>query len=375
MTSGPAGGGGADFIVRRDDLQACDVALVPGPDRIALDDGQVLLRIDAFALTANNITYATFGDAMGYWRFYPAPPEMGRIPVWGFADVVASAHPEVAVGERFYGFLPMSTHVVLEPANVTAGGFTDAAAHRRELPALYNQYLRTAGDPAYDPAREAEQMLLRPLLTTSFLIDDFLAEEGFFGADTVILSSASSKTAYGTALQLARRDGIEVVGLTAPANVAFAEALGCYDRVVAYADLATLPADRPAVYVDMSGSAEVRRAIHHQLGDALQHDCVVGATHHDDIGGDPDLPGPPPTLFFAPDRVRARLAEWGSVTFQERLGEAWQHALERLTDPARPALRVVRSAGADAVEQVYLEVLAGRARPDEGHVLTLHEPA
>ncbi len=375
MTSRPAGGGGADFIVRRDDLETCDVALVPGPDRIALGDGQVLLRVDAFALTANNITYATFGEAMGYWRFYPAPPEMGRIPVWGFADVVASAHPEVVVGERIYGFLPMSTHVVLEPADVTADGFTDDAPHRRDLPAFYNRYARTAADPGYDPAREAEQMLLRPLLATSFLIDDFLAAEEFFGADTVILASASSKTAYGTALQLARRDGIEVVGLTSPANVAFTEGLGCYDRVVAYDAIASLPADHPAVYVDMSGSVEVRRAIHAHYGDALKHDCVVGATHHDDLGGDPDLPGPVPTLFFAPDRARTRLAEWGAPAFQERLGEAWRHALERVADPERPTLRVVRGAGADAVEHVYLEVLAGRARPDEGHVLTLHEPA
>ncbi|HEY5145095.1 MAG TPA: DUF2855 family protein [Solirubrobacteraceae bacterium] len=374
MTGESTGGTGADFIVRRGDLETCDVALVPGPDRIALEDGQVLLRVDAFALTANNITYATFGEAMGYWRFYPAPPEMGRIPVWGFADVVASAHPGIAVGERFYGFLPMSTHVVLEPADVSAGGFTEASAHRRDLPAVYNQYLRTAGDPGHDPGREAEQMLLRPLLTTSFLIDDLLAAEEFFGADTVILSSASSKTAYGTALQLARREAIAVVGLTSPGNVAFTESLGCYDRVVAYDAVASLPVPGPVVYVDLSGSAEVRRAVHHHVGDALRYDCVVGATHHDDIGGDPDLPGPAPTLFFAPDRVRARLAEWGPATFQDRLAEAWQHALARLSDPERPALRVVRSAGADAVEQVYLEVLAGRARPEEGHVLTLHEP-
>ncbi len=374
MTSRTVGATGADFIVRRDDLATCDVALVPGPDRIRLEDGQVLLWIDAFALTANNITYATFGDAMGYWRFFPAPPEMGRIPVWGFADVIASAHPGIAEGERFYGFYPMSTHLVVEPENVTPGGFNDGAAHRRDLPAVYNQYLRTAADPGYDADREAEQMLLRPLLTTSFLIDDFLADEGFFGADTVILSSASSRTAYGTALQLARRKAIEVIGLTSPGNVAFTEALGCYDRVVAYDAVATLPSDHPAVYVDMSGSAEVRRAIHHHCGDALKLDCAVGATHHDDIGADPDLPGPVPTLFFAPDRVRARLAEWGPAMFQERLAEAWQHALGRVRDPDRPVVRVVRDAGAEAVERVYLDVLAGRARPDEGHVLTLHEP-
>lgn len=36
-----------------------------------LADGQVRVRIDSFALTSNNITYAAFGDAMSYWRFFP----------------------------------------------------------------------------------------------------------------------------------------------------------------------------------------------------------------------------------------------------------------------------------------------------------------
>jgi hypothetical protein len=70
------------------------------------------------------------------------------------------------------------------------------------------------------------QALLRPLFITSWLIDDFLADNDFFGARVMLLSSASSKTAYGTAFQLAQRDGIEVVGLTSPGNVAFCESPG-----------------------------------------------------------------------------------------------------------------------------------------------------
>jgi hypothetical protein len=36
-------------------------------------------------------------------------------------------------------------------------------------------------------------------------------------------------------------------------------------------------------------------------------------------------------------------------------------------------IRIVRGAGAKAVEQVYRDTLEGRARPDQGHVLSLHE--
>ena len=60
---------------------------------------------------------------------------------------------------------------------------------------------------------ERSQALLRPLFMLSFLVDDFLAENEFFGAKRVLLSSASSKTAYGLA-HLVHARGIRTIGLT-----------------------------------------------------------------------------------------------------------------------------------------------------------------
>jgi len=143
-------------------------------------------------------------------------------------------------------------------------------------------------------------MLLRPLFFTSWLLDDFLAEEDLFGARAAVLSSASSKTASGTAFMLARREGIEVIGLTSPGSVEFVEGLGVYDRVVTYDDVASLP-DGRTVYVDMSGAADVRADVHNRYGDDLAHSAAVGATHWSEMAAPPaPLPGPPPTLFFAP---------------------------------------------------------------------------
>ena len=48
------------------------------------------LRVERFGLTANNVTYGAFGDQLGYWQFFAAPEGWGRIPVWGFGEVVAS---------------------------------------------------------------------------------------------------------------------------------------------------------------------------------------------------------------------------------------------------------------------------------------------
>ncbi len=40
-------------------------------DFAELQDGEVRLAVQRFAFTANNITYAAFGDAMNYWKFFP----------------------------------------------------------------------------------------------------------------------------------------------------------------------------------------------------------------------------------------------------------------------------------------------------------------
>src|SRR6476659_4466326 len=80
--------------------------------------GQALLRVETFGLTANNITYAVFGDAMNYWNFFPTEAEgWGRVPMWGFADVERSEADEVAEGTRVYGYLPPSSYLAVDPAD------------------------------------------------------------------------------------------------------------------------------------------------------------------------------------------------------------------------------------------------------------------
>jgi hypothetical protein len=246
---------------------------------------------------------------MSYWSFFPAPEGWGRVPVWGFAEVSDSRADALEAGTRVYGYLPPSSELVVTPARIGAHGFVDASAHRAELPAAYNGYARVDADPIYDADSEPEQMLLRPLFFTSYLIDDFLDDASLFGARAVILSSASSKTASALAFLLSRRDGVEVIGLTSPRGAEFARGLGVYDHVVTYDEVDSLGSDR-AVYVDMAGDAQVRMAVHAHLGPALVHSAVVGATHHDRMGDVPDsLPGPRPKFFFAPDRVAKRTAD------------------------------------------------------------------
>src|SRR5262245_24819840 len=235
----------ADFLVRRADLRETTLERGPRSDALPLAEGELLLRVDRFALTANNITYAVFGDAMAYWSFFPSRDGWGRVPVWGFADVERSAHPGLEPGERIYGYLPMSTHLRVRPDRLTPRGFVDGAAHRAKLPPVYNEYTRLAADPGDLAEAEDAQMLFRPLFATSFLIDDFLAESGFFGAREILVSSASSKTSLALAFLLARnrRGSVRVVGLTSARNRSFVERTGCYDEVVPYERIEALPAD------------------------------------------------------------------------------------------------------------------------------------
>lgn len=353
-----------DFLVRKTDLREYRWQRRPLPE---LDADDVLLAVSAFALTANNITYAVAGDSMGYWQFFPAEDGWGRIPVWGFADVLRSNHPDLETGERLYGYLPMSSHLRIRAGRVSERGVTDVSAHRAELPGVYNQYARTSGDPAYDPAGEDAQMLYRPLFMTSFILDDFLARNDFFAADTVILTSASSKTSLGLAYLLHNRaNACQVIGLTSAANVPFVAGVGCYDQVRTYQQIEEI-ARGSAVLVDMAGDGAALAAVHNHLRDQLKYSCLVGATHWEGREGARQMAGPAPELFFAPSHIQARSMDWGPGGLEQRFAAAWNS----FTGAARGWIDVEHGVGPAAVEAVYRRVLEGQAPPAKGYVLSI----
>jgi len=351
------------FEVDRSDWKQTRFVEGPVPELVP---GQVLLRVDRFALTSNNVSYALSGDLLGYWRFFPCAEGWGRIPVMGFADVIRSTHPGVAEGTRCFGFYPMARHLVIQPGAVSPSQIVDAAPHRAGLAPVYAQYLPTTGDPIYAEKREDRILLMRGLFMTSFLADDFLAEQAYRGARSVLISSASSKTSIALAFQVKQGGRARTIGLTSARNAEFVRGLGFYDQVVLYDEIASL-AKEPAVFVDMAGDGAVTRAVHRHFGDALAYDCTIGATHW---SADRDLegvPGPKPEFFFAPAQVAKRSKEWGPQGVADRIGAAWT----KFCDASDAWLRVVRSQGRDALERVYQDTLAGRTHPADGHILSL----
>ena len=348
-----------DFVIDRTDLSRAEARPLALPDTVALLDGEILLDLERFALTANNITYGVYGDRLGYWRFFPADGDWGRIPVWGFATGRRSTVEAIPVGMRMFGYLPMATHWVTRLER-RPWGVVDVSPHRAELPAAYNALVEAVPGPIDD-----QIALLRPLFLTAFLLDDYFAENADFGATRFILSSASSKTALGLAWLLARR-GVRVIGLTSDRNTAFVEGVGCYAETRTYAAFADTPDEGQGVFVDFAGAPDVVAAVHHSLGDRLVHSAVVGSTHQTAGAVGPGrLPGPRPTFFFAPERLRQRSKDWGGEALNARV----QAALEDFI-AANGWLEVSTHAGPEALASLYQTILAGMARPQEGHMVT-----
>jgi hypothetical protein len=354
-----------DFLVRRDDLRIWRSS--PGEEcKAAVPAGRVQLRVERFALTANSVSYALLGESLGYWDFFPGPPDWGRIPAWGFAEVVASGVEGMADGDRFYGNWPMSTFVTLE-ARATGAGFVECSAARAHLAPIYQRYQRAGAASGFAPEHDDAAALARPLFLTGWLIADQLAAGNWHGADAVVLTSASSKTAFATAWSIRRLgDPPALIGLTS--DVAFTKSLGLYDQVLSYDEIAVLPVDRRTVLVDVAGNPDVRRELHERLPDVLCASIMVGATHWQgaSLAGQ-GLPGPQPGFFFAPTVAAERATALGPAVFAARVGEAWAEFAARLPQ----LIDIEQRRGVEALAAAYTELVDGIADPRRGLVFAL----
>lgn len=353
------------FEVQRDDFSV--TRLVNESFDGVLAENEVLLQVDHFALTANNISYCVSGDLLGYWQFFPAEQGWGRVPAMGYAHVVASAHAQIPVGERVWGFFPMSSHLKILAGKVSEKQFVDVSPHRAELAPIYSQFQRAAANPVYQVDREDQDSLLRGLFLTSWLCEDFMYDNNCFGAQAYLITSASSKTSIALAFMVKRRGEEQSIGITSSGNVAFCQGLGCYDRVVVYDELQTLDAEHPVVLVDMSGNAGVISRLHHHYNDNLRYSCMIGATHYNDMGATKNLPGARPEFFFAPSQAQKRAGEWGPDEMEKRIGTSFVEFREYCDS----WLKVERQYGPEAISNSFQTTLAGAASPDQGCILSM----
>ncbi|MDI9243956.1 DUF2855 family protein [Marinobacter sp. CHS3-4] len=335
-------------------------------------DGEIVVRIEAFSFTANNITYAAAGDQLGYWQFFPPQGEdvdgWGVIPVWGFAQVVESAHSDVQEGERLFGYFPPAAFLKILPQRVSGQRLFDGAEHRAKLPALYNSYTRVDFEPGYNQSMDDERMLLWPLHLTSFCLWDQLQDNGWYGAEQVLIVSASSKTSIGLGYALEADDSApRAVGLTSSRNLELVCSLGIYDQCLSYDALTELNAELPTVIVDMSGSGDLLAQLQSSLGNNLRYCINVGLTHWDEFKPAAGIPKDRAEFFFAPSHIGKRMKDWGPEGFATRTAPF-------LSDTARKSRQWLRLRDIDGLEglaKVYPDVCQGRIPADEGLIVRL----
>lgn len=359
------------FQVSRSDPTQTRVVPVTEQEYAArVGDGDALVRVDRFGLSANNVTYVMCGDRLGYWRFFPAECDevqaWGVMPVWGFGEVVVSQADGAEVGERLFGYFPPATHLLVRPSGSPGRPLIDTAAHRVDLPKAYNAYQRVLSEPDHQPGDDDLRMLLYPLFITSWALWESLRGADWYGAEQVVVVSASSKTALGLAQALKRDESAPpTVGLTSPANRSFVDGLDLYDDVVPYDEVVAAVARRPSVIIDMAGSAAVLGGLHRHLGDAMLRSLNVGLTHWDAGGGGGDLIRERSEVFFAPGVLQARMTEWGPQEY----GRRSQRFLADAIGSTRDWLSVERFQGLGSLADLYAAVRTGSATPDRGFVI------
>lgn len=383
--------------------KALEETVVLQDELAALQPGEIRLRVDKVGLSANNLFYAQMGEApfLKFFAVYPLGEEhkdLANVPAWGVATVTESANPEFSPGEQFRGFLHM-TNVVQMKARRTPEGFQAFGGDRDRINQAYNGFL--AVDPeGTSPIRGSGEksdlaMTSAPGASSGFILYELLKMHGFYGGNSIVLTSASSKLSLATALLLRdeRRSGAvqRVIGYTAAGNAEFVAATGLYDDVIGYDE--SLPPDSALkhVLVDVAGDAAVYKRSKAQFIKAF----AVGGTHGDaeasvftafgpsgflkmfiDMVGPEGLKrwasrrlNPQLEMFFAPTVINALLSRWGREEMDRKSDAALTDFVDAAVDQGW--IHVERSETPEAIQAAYRRIVQGKVPPSEAVILSL----
>lgn len=210
-------------------------------------------------------------------------------------------------------------------------------------------------------------------------MEDSLNETNYRGLKNILISSASSKTAFLVAYRiLLRRDApggsrkLKIIGLTSRSNLEYTRGLALYDQVFSYDQVTSIPKVSRVdncLYIDVSGDQSLNKSIARSIAPKLTiwlgMTSVGGGNPSRFTGAKGNTDGH--EYFFMPEWFAVRLKQLGPKALKEMQKTAWAQLMEDC--PSWVKIGTYRGEG--QVLDAYLKTLKGGVRPDRGQILTL----
>lgn len=363
-------------VVDKSDYTKQQIVSLPEADVLPCLQDFIRVRSRILSLTTNNFSYARFGEELGWYSVWPTPRSLpapyndatryGRIAAWGYGEVIESAHDDVPVGTKLFGYLPIGTlpeELQVKPA--TCPGHLLEVSERRAARVMpfYNRYICHPPQVGLSAERDVRglEALIRPLFEAGFLLNRYTfagpetkplhplghglpwtAEQADIADAVLVLLAASGKTSLSLADQLRHarnRDALprKVVAVGSEVSRAFTRRTGLFDEVLVYgdidredlADVLALDKATKAVLVDFGGRGDAPdrwAAKLRELGRTLTG-LVFGGdptrAGHSNFDAETRQEGSGVYMVSAPTiRDDAILAE-GEARYFQSLDEAW----------------------------------------------------
>ena len=234
-------------------------------------------------------------------------------------------------------------------------------------------------------------MLYRPLFWTSYWCEDWMFSSKYRDANQIIISSASSKTAFCLAYLIKKRitkgdiSNVTLTGITSKSNLGFTRGLHLYDKVLEYDSFASLKptsGNGKWIYADLAGNENFNDRLFSHLGSNLVAGIALGLTNLSPSAPDassikwstntftntPSNAGKKELeQFFMPEWLNVRRHQFSIEEISALQNRAWKDLMK----DCGSWVKMKHISGGDAVKLAYGKVTKGGFGPDEGMIWSL----
>jgi hypothetical protein len=212
------------------------------------------------------------------------------------------------------------------------------------------------------------------------------------GADLILISSASSKTAFCLAYCVQKRiarkgipSSTKIVGLTSEGNIKFTQGLGLYHEVLTYDQLnpSSIPSGQKGIFIDLTGNPKLQVQILSDFKSTFVAAVNLGVTtltpdadteplndwSKGTAFGDAKPSTGPVRMepFFMPEWLACRRQQFSISEITSVQMEAWSNLMRDCKD----WVKIERVFGGEAVQAVYNGAVKGGLGPETGYILSL----